>query len=307
MYEVKLRASNAGVKPEEIQKNIDSILMDVDQSVSGYNPQSVLSRFNRGEAVVPDTIFSELYRRSREIWELTEGAVDVAAGPIFDIWGFGFTADSLPPASLIEETLKNCGMALLPEDPALLGKAIDNHECPQPRLNFNCIAQGFSCDLIASYLHGLGIHDIMINVGGEIFIEGKNPAGENWKVGIDKPVDGNAIAGEDIQGVYEAGGEACGLVTSGNYRKFYIRDGRKYSHTIDPRNGYPVSHSLLCATVVAPDATTADALATYCMVIGLEEASRFILADDRLEACLLYDEDGKIKAWTSPGFIFTEM
>ncbi len=320
LYEVKLCAKNATQTPEELKFAIDSILVRIDGSASGYNKASLLSRFNAGEDIEPDSILVQLYRRSREAWHLTNGAVDVAAGPIFDIWGFGFTEGSLPSDELVETTRKSCGMALLPESAEEMFRAVREGSCPRPRLNFNCIAQGYSCDLIAEYLHSCGVSDMMINVGGEIYCDGVNPNGKAWSVGIDKPVDGNAVIGQQIQCIYQAEDVPCGIVTSGNYRKFYVKDGKKYSHSIDPRTGYPVSHTLLSATIIAPDATLADALATYCMVAGLDEASAFILAAPELEGCLIYDSgdaegdaegdassaaDGAASGfavWTSPGF-----
>jgi thiamine biosynthesis lipoprotein len=114
-------------------------------------------------------------------------------------------------------------------------------------------------------------------------------------------VDGNAVSGADLQAIFRVPSGPHGVVTSGNYRKFYVKDGKKYAHTIDPRTGYPVSHNLLSATIVAPDATMADAYATYCMVIGLEEAVAFIESAPELEACLVYDDGGELRTWTSKG------
>ena len=119
---------------------------------------------------------------------------------------------------------------------------------------------------------------------------------------MDRPYVGNDVSGADLKGVLEAGPERCGVVTSGTYRKFYVVDGRKYAHTIDPRTGYPVSHSLLSATIVADDAATADALATYCMVIGFEKAAEFIGSRQDLEGYLIYDDGGEMRTWKSPGF-----
>lgn len=175
-----------------------------------------------------------------------------------------------------------------------------------PILNYNAIAQGYTCDLIAGYLYSLGIEDMLIDVGGEIFCAGNNPSGKAWRIGVDRPVDGNETPGADIESMFDSGSEACGIVTSGNYRKFYVKDGKKYAHTIDPRTGYPVSHSLLSATVIASDATTADALATYCMVIGYEQAKKFIETGetvsgtvvDGLSGHLIYDSQGEMCAWS---------
>ena len=137
---------------------------------------------------------------------------------------------------------------------------------------------------------------------GEIYCEGVNAKGNFWKVGVDRPVDGNMTPGADLDGIWQGDGRGCGIVTSGNYRKYYEKDGKKYSHTIDPRTGYPVSHSLLSATIVTGNAADADAYATYCMVIGLEEAKAFISSSPDVEGYLIYDQDGQMKEWASEGF-----
>ena len=167
-----------------------------------------------------------------------------------------------------------------------------------PKLNYNAIAQGYSCDLVAEYLYSLGVKDMMVDIG-EIFCDGVNPSGRPWTLGIDRPEDGNNDPGSQIQGIFKAPEGPHGIVTSGNYRKFYVRDGKKYSHSIDPRTGYPVQHSLLSATIVAENATLADAYATYCMVLGLEESQRFLASRPDLEGCLVYDEDGNLEFRTS--------
>ena len=174
-----------------------------------------------------------------------------------------------------------------------------------PRLNYNAIAQGYSCDVVARYLYSIGVKDMMVDIG-EIFCDGHNPSGMPWTLAIDRPVDGNDQPGADIQGIFRVPQGPHGIVTSGNYRKFYVRDGKKYAHTIDPRTGYPVEHNLLSVTVVAPDATTADAYATYCMAIGLEESKAFLSSRPDLQGCLIYDEDGSFHTWCSDGFVLEE-
>ena len=309
-YSVKmnLKGSRGMVlkSPEAIRNGIDSILNAIDTTLSGYNKGSVLSRFNAGETVFADVMFREIYGKACSYYEETGGALDVASGPLFNIWGFGFTRDSLPSGDVVAETLASCGMKRLRDSiPEGLFSGNDLLLAPGPRpiLNFNAIAQGYSCDKVASYLHGMGVKDMLVDIG-EIYCEGVNPAGKPWKIGIDRPVDGNNSPGADLDGVWESGGKACGIVTSGNYRKFYVRDGRKYSHTIDPRTGWPVEHNLLSATIVAPNATDADAYATYCMVIGMEAAREFILSNaGRIEGYLIYsDENGEMQEWASSGF-----
>ena len=174
------------------------------------------------------------------------------------------------------------------------------------RLNYNAIAQGYSCDLVASYLYSVGVKDMMVDIG-EIFCDGVNPSGKPWSLGIDKPVDGNDQLGADIQGIFRAPEGPHGIVTSGNYRKFYVKDGKKYAHSIDPRTGYPVTHNLLSATIVAENGLIADAYATYCMVVGLEESIQLLQERADLEGCLIYDEDGTFRTWCSDGFVLEEV
>ena len=308
-YSVKFNAAGVRVPRAEIAAAIDSVLTLVDTTLSGYNKASILSRFNAGEAVIPNKLFSDIYTYSREIWEETDGCVDVAAGPLFDVWGFGFSTDSLPSDAKVRETIASCGMARLrphiaPGEPldsrALLSDSGALDQAPS-RLNFNAIAQGYTCDLVADYLRSIGVKDMLVDIG-EIYCAGRNPAGRDWNIGVDRPVDGNDTPGADLDGVWLSAGRSCGIVTSGNYRKFYVRDGRKLAHTIDPRTGYPVDHSLLSATIVAPSAAAADAYATYCMVLGYEDARAFIESHSDLEGYLIRDVDGSMVEWASPGF-----
>ena len=308
-YSVKFNAAGVRVPRAEIAAAIDSVLTLVDTTLSGYNKASILNRFNVGEAVIPNKLFSDIYTYSRELWEETGGCVDVAAGPLFDVWGFGFSTDSLPSDAKVRETLASCGMARLrpriaPGEPldsrALLSDSGALDQAPS-RLNFNAIAQGYTCDLVADYLRSIGVKDMLVDIG-EIYCAGRNPAGRDWSIGVDRPVDGNDTPGADLDGVWLSAGRSCGIVTSGNYRKFYVRDGRKLAHTIDPRTGYPVDHSLLSATIVAPSAAAADAYATYCMVLGYEDARAFIESRSDLEGYLIRDVDGSMVEWASPGF-----
>lgn len=276
-YQVKARLDGVRESREEIAAAIDSLLEGIDFSISGYNRNSLLSRRNAGEEIVPDRYFSELLELSARYKELTGGAFDVYCGPLFDIWGFGFSPGDSPSEEDIQRAMEECKE----------GKT----------LNFNAIAQGYSCDVIADYLRSIGVTDMLVDIG-EIYCEGLNPSGEGWTIGVDNPVDGNDTPGADLKGIWNSEGTSCGIVTSGNYRKFYIRDGKKYAHTIDPRTGYPVQHDLLSATVTAPTAAMADALATACMVLGTEDAKALINSLADVEAYLI-SADG---TWTSDGF-----
>ena len=277
IYSVKYNSSGVHVSRRQVQAAVDGILEAVDTTLSGYNRKSLLSRRNAGEEVALNDMFRDIYGISERYRELSGGAFDVAAGPLFDIWGFGFTDGRMPSDSSIAAAMDRCS----------------RHEV----LNFNAIAQGYSCDLVAAYLHSIGIHDMLVDIG-EIYCEGLNPEGRGWTIGIDAPVDGNVTPGAQISGIWQSDGGSYGVVTSGNYRKFYVRDGKKYAHTIDPRTGRPIEHNLLSATVIAPTTTDADALATWFMVIGFEEACAIVESRSDIEACLI-TSDG---IWKSEGF-----
>lgn len=309
-YSVKANLRGVDISSKEIAAGIDSLLTLVDTTVSGYNKGSLLSRFNAGETVVPNELFCDIFAYCSDIYEETAGCVDIASGPLFDIWGFGFKTDSLPSDSLVSATLSACGMTRLKRSitagtPVTSSDLAIDGTASAPVLNFNAVAQGYTCDLVADYLRRLGVTDMMVDIG-EIFCCGHNPGGKCWSIGVDRPVDGNDRPGEDLDGIWQSGGGSQGIVTSGNYRKFYVRDGRKYAHTIDPRTGYPVTHTLLSATVVAPTAAAADAYATYCMVLGLDEARAFIESRNDLEGYLIYDDGGEMKEWASTGFTLKE-
>lgn len=309
-YSVTLNLRGVHVPPEAIRQGVDSILLDIDTTLSGYNKGSQLSRFNRGETIRPNDLFLEMYREAYRWYERSEGAVDCAAGPLFDAWGFGFKTDSFPSPAKVAELLEGCGMKRLP--PELVPAEDGTLRAEEGTvLNYNAIAQGTSCDLVAAWLDGLGVGDMLVDIG-EIWCRGVNPDGRPWSVGIDRPVDGNDRPGADLDGVLTSEGVPCGIVTSGNYRKFYVRDGRKYAHTVDPRTGYPADNTLLSATVVARaeegaaypgTGATADAVATWCMVVGMERAQELLSSTPGLSGYLIYAaEDGSMREWASPGF-----
>ena len=278
---VNLNGPDGRVKksPAEIKSGVDSILLCVDNSLSGYNKGSLLSRFNSGETIVPDRMFLDIYERSYGFYLGTGKAVDVASGPLFDIWGFGFTSDSLPSASRVAGCLASCGLDRL--EPDMRAAVSDDGTLEPssmllpgagtelPRLNYNAVAQGYTCDVIADYLYSIGAKDMLVDIGGEIYCDGHNPSGRPWSIGIDRPVDGSQVSGADIQAVLKVPQGAKGIVTSGNYRKFYLKDGRKYAHTVDPRTGYPVSHSLLSATVISAKRSLTDAT-VICEYPGMD-------------------------------------
>ncbi len=267
---------------------------NINKSISGYDSLSIITKINNGEDIPLDDIFTDVFNESYRIYNESGGAFDVSAGPFFNLWGFGFRHKEQVTQAKIDSLMQFVGMEKLSIEGGRLKKA-----CPGIQINFNAIAQGYTCDYIARKFDAMGITDYLIEVGGEIYCKGLNPKGKEWKVAIDKPVDGNFIPGESIESVLLLSDK--GLVTSGNYRKFYIENGVKYSHTIDPRTGYPVKHNLLSATVIAGTAAIADAYATYFMVVGLEKAKEILAVTPGVEALLVYGEQDNMKVYSTPG------
>ena len=293
-FHIIYSAPAAGVDEDTVISLVSRRLHDIDFSISGYNKSSLLSRFNRGENIVPDRYFLELFDMSRKLWEETGGLFDVSGGPLFDFWGFGFKdpsgldslRDDARTARIVDSLLEFTGMDLLTlEEGRIIRKD------PRVQLNFNAIAQGYTCDVVADLLDSLGAQDYLVEVGMEIVCKGLNASGKPWRIGIDAPVDGSQTAGENVQKFLDL--TDCGITTSGNYRKYFIVDGKKYSHSINPVTGYPVQHDLLSATVISTDTARggalSDAYATYCMVLGKDAAARFIGSRGDLRGYLIYD------------------
>jgi thiamine biosynthesis lipoprotein len=291
-YTVKLNTKGVGEKVETIRDSIDALLLQIDTTLSGYNKRSMLSRFNAGEAVPATPLFLDMYRCAYRYWERSGGLLDCAAGPLFNAWGFGFREQQFPSEEEIRALQDRCGMRLLPAELPVKDGKVDPADVGFPQLNYNAIAQGYSCDVIARYLYSLGVKDMLVDIG-EIYCDGVNPSGRPWTLAVDKPIDGNNTPGAQIHGTWQSDGGPWGVVTSGNYRKFYIRDGKKYAHTIDPRSGRPVEHNLLSATIVAPTAMDADAYATKVRSEAEAEANKKI-AESLTENLIRFNE---VKSW----------
>ncbi len=287
--------NTAGIGTEEMQKNIDQLFADFDNSLSTYNPGSIISRINANEEAVPDSLFMAVFNRSREVWEMTGGLFDITAGPLVNAWGFGPDAKKRFDESKLDSLMNLVGMDKVR---IVDGKVVKDN--PAMYLDVNAIAQGYSADVAGKYLEKLGVLSYLVEIGGEVRTHGTKKKGESWKIAVDKPEDNNFIPGQDVQTIIALSGRS--LATSGNYRKFYIENGVKYSHTINPLTGHPVMHNLLSTTIIADDCMTADAIATACMVMGLEKAKEFLTAHSELEGYLVYSgEDGAFATWMTEG------
>ena len=279
----------------DLKVEIDEELKRFDGSLSPFNDTATITRINRNEDIVPDTFFTNVFHRSMEISEETDGAFDITVAPLANAWGFGFKKGAFPDSTMIDSLLDITGytkVALSNE-----GKVVKQDE--RMMLSCSAVAKGYAVDVIAQFLAKKGIKNFMVEIGGEIVAQGENPKKDLWRIGINKPVDDLSI-NQELQTVLSVTG--VGIATSGNYRNFYYKDGKKYAHTIDPRTGYPVQHNILSATVIAKDCMSADAYATAFMVMGLEEAERFANAHPDIDACFIYtDENGKLQTYYTKG------
>jgi len=280
------------INPEEFKVKVEKILHDFDMSLSIYEDSSIISKINRNEEVVVDSFFTEVFLKSVLLSEMTGGAFDITVGPLVKAWGFGPDSHKNFSIEKLDSLMSLVGMSKV----SLVNDHVIKSD-PGIYLDVNAIAQGYSVDIICRYFDKLNIPNYLIEIGGEIRTKGTK-AGAFWRVGIDRPEDFNMSPGQNLQAIIKISDKA--LATSGNYRKFYVEDGVKYSHTIDPRTGYPAKNKLLSATIVAADCITADGIATSCMVIGTDSAKAFILSNPELSAYLVFsDNNGNFKTWMS--------
>jgi thiamine biosynthesis lipoprotein len=280
------------VEDRNFQPAIDSLLEVFCKSLSIYDSTSIIAKVNRNEPVEIDDFFVTVFNRSREIYDASDGVFDISASPLFNAWGFGFKHKEKITPQTIDSIKKIIGMDKVWLEGGRVVKAD-----MRVSLNMNAVAKGYSSDVVALWLEAKGITDYLVEIGGEIHCAGKNKQGKEWTVAIDRPEDGNMIPGENVQAVVQLTDRS--MATSGNYRKYYIEDGQKYAHTINPKTGYPVTHTLLSATVFADDCMSADAYATVLMVLGVDEAKKFLAQHPELDAYLIYEEDGVMKDWST--------
>ena len=268
----------------DLQPDIEHTLALVDSALSMFNPESTISAVNRSESIqVADTMFLKVFRRAMEISRMTDGAFDITIAPAVNAWGFGFKHAENVSQATVDSLKEITGYWKIHEQNGLITK-----DDPRIMLDCSAIAKGFGSDMVAQMLSSKGISDYMVEIGGEIVLSGHNPKGKDWNIGISKPVDDSLSLNNELQTVIPVTDIA--MATSGNYRNFYVKDGRKYAHTIDPHTCMPVSHSLLSATVFAADCATADALATSMMVMGLDSAQALCSRHPELRAYFIYTD-----------------
>lgn len=284
--------NNGKYQPATLKKDVEKILHEFDLSLSLYTDSSILTKVNRNEDVTADRYFSEAFSKSVAITRLTDGAFDITVGPLVKAWGFGPDSHKNFSESKRDSLLKLVGMEKVRMAD---GRVIKDD--PGIKLDFNAIAQGYSVDVVCDYLSSAGLKSYLVEIGGEVRVRG-DKQGLPWRIGIDRPEDNNSVPGNDLQAVISMKNRS--LATSGNYRKFYVEDGVKYSHTIDPRTGYPARNQLLSATILADECATADGIATACMVFGKDKTIEFLNMHPEYDAFLVYsDDNGNYQTWAT--------
>ena len=277
------------------QREIDSIFHAVDVSVNLWVDSSVISKVNRNEEVALDSIFIDNFRIAQEAARLSDGYFDPTISPIVAAWGFSYkNGDSITP-QLIDSLKQLVDYRKIRIESGKIVK-----ENPAMTLDFNAIAQGYTSDLIAHFLESRGIKNYLVDTGGEIMAWGEKPNGQPWIVGIEKPAE-NWDSERVLQTRIALRDK--GLVTSGSTRKYVERNGKRYSHCIDPKTGYPVEHNVLSVTVLAENSVWADALASICMVMGMERSLPLIENMDGVEAYyILVNDQNELETFATEGF-----
>lgn len=278
----------------DLNAEILAELNKVDASLSMFNKQSVITRVNNNQNIEVNDMFTDVFTLAEKISNDTNGAFDITVAPLVNAWGFGFKNGQLPTRVMVDSLKSFVGYKRV----TLIDKHVKKDD-PRTTLDCGAIAKGYGCDMVAELLRRKGVANFMVEIGGEVVTCGISDRRLPWKIGVTKPSDDSLNQNQELQAVLNVTDKA--MATSGNYRNFYYKDGKKYAHTIDPHTGFPVQHSLLSATVLADRCAVADAYATSFMVMGIEKAKEVLKRNPKLMAYFIYaDEKGNYKVWYSP-------
>ena len=290
-YNIRYEASG------DLHDSIKHALQAFDNSLSMFNPRSVLSAVNANRDTATDALFEAMWTEATEIYTLSGGAFDITVAPLVKAFGFGRKSDQL--AAISPQTIDSI-RRFVGSDKV---KLIDHHVLksdPRVQIDGGAVAKGQACDVIARLLCEQGCSNYLVDIGGEVVAKGMNDKGEPWRIGVTKPNLNNEGAQSELQEILSVT-DIC-MATSGNYRNFYYEGTERRSHTIDPRTGYPVQHSLLSATVVSSSCMRSDALATACMVLGAEEALQMIARTQDAACYLIIAKNDSLVVLTSPNW-----
>ena len=277
---------------EDLHKEVLAKLKEVDGALSMFNEKSTITKINNNEDVTPSEMFTDVFQLAQKISQETNGSFDITVAPLVNIWGFGFKKGEEPSKHAIDSLKALIGYQKVSYD----GKRVVKKD---PRITLDCsaIAKGYGADVVARLLDEKGIKNYLVEIGGEVVTRGISEKRVPWKIGVTKPTEDSTETG-DLQTVLNVTDKA--MATSGNYRNFYYKGGKKYAHTIDPKTGYPVQHNILSATVLCDECARADAFATAFMVMGLERAKKVLEKNPDLMVYFIYDKNGQNDVWFSP-------
>ena len=282
--------------PEQLHGGIKASLQRVNASLSTFDSTSIISRINQNDTlVVVDSLFAHVFETAWQVSQNTHGAFDITVAPLVNAWGFGFDPTRRRTQTTIDSLKKCVGYQKIALQDGKITKTM-----PCVQLDASAIAKGFGCDVVATYLESQGVQNYLVDIGGEMRVKGVNMSSLRWRVGIQQPKEDSLLVSNQVAAILSV--SDVGVATSGNYRQFYYQDGKKISHTIDPRTAYPCAHSLLSVTVIAPSAMLADAYATAFMVLGDRDSIQTIAQQQELSVYLLYAEGDSIVAQYTPSF-----
>ncbi len=291
-YNIKVIVENDSFNTESLQKDIDIALVNLNQEMSTYIADSELSLFNQLRSSNPVTISNGLTRVMKEairLGELSNGKLDVTIGPLVNLWGFGpeYRLDKVPSNELLQETKNRIGIENITLNGNKLSKKIDDLY-----IDLSTIAKGYGVDLIAELIESNGIHNYLVEIGGEMRVKGFKHTGELWHVAIEKPISTERAVQQVIVPKNNA------VATSGDYRIYFESEGQRFSHIIDPSSGKPINHKLVSVTVIHPSSMTADGLSTAMMVMGEDEALNFAEKNEIAAYLISKSENGFIEQST---------
>jgi thiamine biosynthesis lipoprotein len=290
---------------KDLQKQFVAKMKEVDNALSMFNEKSTISRINRNEQVQLDKMFIDVFRQAQEVSADTYGAFDITVGPLVNAWGFGFKHSQMPTPQQVDSLRQLVGynkvqLSIVNASPHSQGENSQfSIKKSDPRITLDCsaIAKGYAVDQLAHLLEENGVTNYLVEIGGEIATKGVSEKRLPWKIGVTKPTDSLDVDGGEYQTIINVT-DKC-MATSGNYRNFYYKNGKRYAHTIDPKTGYPVQHTILSATVLCDRCSRADAYATSFMVMGLDSAKSVLQRNPDLKVYFIYYDHGENKVWTS--------
>lgn len=290
-YRVKYRGT------ADYREQLEETFKAFNYALNPFDTTSLMTALNRGYTTKTDSMVRHVWRASQRIAEASGGSYDVTCAPLISAWGFGFDSARRISDALVDSLRRFVGY----QSVSIVGEELVKQD-PRTVIDFSSISKGYCSDLVGQMLAREGVTDYMVEIGGEIAFSGKNPRGEAWRIGISKPTD-DTLGMQDVELIIALDRPQGGLATSGNYRNYYLQDGKKIAHTIDPRTGYPTQTDVLSATILAPSCMLADGLATACMTMPSDRVPAFLSQFEGVDYLLILggEQDGRYRTLASPG------